>query len=309
MAHELAHSWSGNLVTNATWADFWLNEGFTTYIENRLVEEIYGRDEAQMEALLSLREIRELLANPKTNRSRTVMYRDLTGEDPDDYEAAIAYDKGAAFLRVLETRFGRPAFDAFLRCYFAANRFASMTTPRFLEILRRDLFKGDGAAWAAARVDEWVTAPGLPDNVVVPPSQRFEKTRAAAEAFARDGSLAAVRRDWSSAEWLDFLGSLPVQLARERLDALDRGFALSKSGNAEILSGWLLHAVRNGYDPAYPALEDFLTRQGRRKFLRLLYQALQDNPQTRAMGRRIYARARPGYHPIATATVDAIFQE
>ena len=261
-----------------------------------------------MAALLSLRELKETVANPKTVLARTVMYRDTTGEDSDDYESAIVYDKGAHFLRVLEAHFGRPAFDAFLRGYFDSHRFQSMTTPQFLGILERDLFKGDRAAWAALKVDEWVTGPGLPDNVVVPPSQRFELTRTAAQAFAKDGSLAGVKKDWVTAEWLDFLGALPRALTRAQLDALDQAFAFSKSGNAEILSAWLLHAVRNDYEPAYPALEDFLLRQGRRKFLRPLYQALQDNPKTRERAKAIYARARAGYHPIATATIDAILK-
>jgi aminopeptidase N len=308
MAHELAHSWSGNLVTNSTWSDFWLNEGFTSYIENRLVEEIYGRDRAQMEALLSLREIQETIANPRTAPARTAMYRDTAGEDPDDYEGAIVYQKGAAFLHMLEVRFGRPAFDAFLRGYFDAHRFQGMTTPQFVEILRRDLFKGDAAAWADAKVDEWVTGTGLPSNAVVFASERFEKTRAAAQAFARDASLGGVRKDWTTAEWLDFLGALPKTMTPAQMDALDRAFAFTRSSNAEILSAWLLLAVRNDYDAAYPALEDFLLRQGRRKFLRPLYQALRDNPRTLERAKALYARARPGYHSIAIASIDALFE-
>ena len=302
MAHELAHSWSGNLVTNATWSDFWLNEGFTSYIENRLVEEIYGVEAARMAALLSQRELRETIGNPKTVKARTVMYRDTAGEDSDDYEAAIAYDKGAAFLLVLETHFGRPAFDAFLRGYFEQNKFQSMTTPRFLEILKRDLFKGDLAAWKKLKVDEWVTGPGLPANLVVPQSKRFELTKAAALAFAKDGSLTGVKKDWVTAEWLDFLANLPKAMTPARMKALDDAFGLTRAGNAEILSAWLLHAVNNTYEPALPAAEDFLTRMGRRKFLRPLYQALYDNEKTRARGAALYKKARPGYHPIATAT-------
>jgi aminopeptidase N len=308
MAHELAHSWSGNLVTNATWADFWLNEGFTSYIENRLVEEIYGVEAARMAALLSQRELRETIASPKIARTRTAMYRDLTGEDSDEYEGAIVYDKGAAFLLTLETQFGRPAFDAFLRGYFEQNKFQSMTTPRFLEILKRDLFKGDEAAWKKAKVDEWVTGQGLPGNLVVPKSQRFDLTKAAAAAFAKDGALGGVKKDWVTAEWLDFLANLPKAMTPAQMKSLDEAFAFSKSGNAEVLSAWLMHAVENDYEAAYPALEDFLTRMGRRKFLRPLYQALHDNEKTRERGRALYARARPGYHPIATASIDAIYK-
>jgi leukotriene-A4 hydrolase len=308
MAHELAHSWSGNLVTNATWSDFWLNEGFTSYIENRLVEEIYGAEVARMAALLSQRELRETIANPKTVKARTVMYRNTAGEDSDDYESAIVYDKGAAFLLMLETHFGRPAFDAFLRGYFEQNKFQSMTTPRFLEILKRDLFKGDAAAWKKLKVDEWISAPGLPSNLVAPRSQRFDLTKAAAAAFAKDGSLAGVKKDWVTAEWLDFLANLPKTMTVAQMKVLDDAFGFTGTGNAEILAAWLLHGVNNTYEPALPAVEDFLTRMGRRKFLRPLYQALYDNEKTRARGAELYKRARPGYHPIATATIDAIYK-
>jgi leukotriene-A4 hydrolase len=221
---------------------------------------------------------------------------------------SIAYEKGANFLRVLEHRFGRGPFDAFLRRYFDAHAFQSITTARFLEDLDRDLFKGDKAAWKEVRVEEWVYGPGIPPNRVVPASDRFEKTRAAAEAAARTGSLDLVRKDWVTAEWLDFLNSLPKQITREQLAELDRRFGFSKSGNSEIRFAWLMHVVRNTYEPAFPSLEEFLTRQGRRKFLRPLYQAMEDNPRTRELARKIYEKARPTYHPISVATIDAILK-
>ena len=145
--------------------------------------------------------------------------------------------------------------------------------------------------------------------MIVPVSRRFERTRAAAEAFARDGSLDLVKKDeWVTTEWLDFLNNLPKAMTAEQMEALDRRFAFSRSGNSEILFAWLMHAVRNTYEPAFPALEDFLTRQGRRKFVRPLYQAMEDNPKTRDLARRIYDRARPTYHPITAASIDAILK-
>jgi aminopeptidase N len=306
MAHELAHSWSGNLVTNATWGDFWLNEGFTTYIENRLVEELYGREVAEMEVLLGQRELREFVSDPQTKPGDTRLFIDLAGRDPDDGSNVLPYEKGASFLRVLEARFGRPRLDRFLRQYFDAHAFRSMTTAGFLEILKRDLFGGDAAAWKAAGVEQWVYGEGIPDTLVVPPSARFDKARAAAAAFAATGAVDGVRPDWTTTERLGFLNSLPRALTRAQLDALDRSFRFSQSGNAEILFAWLLHAVRNTYEPAFPSLERFLTGMGRRKFLRPLYRAMHENPQTQALARRIYDRARPTYHPIAVATVDEI---
>jgi leukotriene-A4 hydrolase len=107
-------------------------------------------------------------------------------------------------------------------------------------------------------------------------------------------------------EWLEFLNSLEKPLSAERLRALDHAFSLSKSGNSEILFAWLMHVVRSSWEPGYPALESFLTRQGRRKFLKPLYEAMMANTATQDLARRIYAKARPGYHPISTATVDKI---
>jgi aminopeptidase N len=308
LAHELAHSWSGNLVTNATWSDFWLNEGFTSYIENRIVEAIYGKDVAEMQALLAQRELKEAVADPKTRPEDTHLHIALEGRDPDEGMAPVAYDKGANLLRMLEHRFGRARFDAFLRRYFDAHAFRSMTTAQFLEVLKRDLFRGDEALWKEVAVEDWTYRPGIPATMVVPASDRFQKTRAAAEAFAQTGSLEGVKKEWVTAEWLDFLNSLPREMKAEQLAELDRRFAFSRSGNSEVLFAWLMHVVRNTWEPGFAALEDFLTRMGRRKFLRPLYQAMQDNPRTRDLARKIYARARPTYHPIAVTTVDAILK-
>jgi len=309
LAHELAHSWSGNLVTSATWADFWLNEGVTTYIENRLVEALYGREVAEMQALLSLRLIQEAMADPSIGPEARRLRAPGGIEDPDGDVGAIVYDKGAAFLRVLERRFGRPRFDAFLRSYFAANAFRSMTTAGFLETLKHELFAGDEAAWSDARVEEWVFGSGLPENVVVPASTRFDRTRAAAAAFTEKGELPVLRTgEWTTDEWLDFLSALGKPLPRERMQALDDRFALSGSGNSEILFAWLVHVVASRHQPAYPALESFLVDQGRRKFLQPLYQAMQQDESLRDLAQRIYAKARPGYHPISAAAIDAILR-
>jgi aminopeptidase N len=309
LAHELAHSWSGNLVTNATWADFWLNEGVTTYIENRIVEELYGKEVAQMQVLLGQRELREYLADAKTLPADTRLHIDLAGRDPDDGMTAVPYDKGANLLRLLESHFGRARFDAFLRGWFDSHRFQSVTTDVFVAALKKELFKGDEAAWRELGVERWIHEPGVPANMVIPVSTRFDQTRAAAEAFARDGSLDLVNKDtWVTTEWLDFINNLPKTMTAAQMEALDKRFDFTGSGNAEILFAWHTHVVRNTYEPAFPALEVFLTGQGRRKFVRPLFQAMQDNPKTRDLARRIYARARPTYHPITASSIDAILK-
>jgi aminopeptidase N len=307
VAHELAHSWSGNLVTNATWGDFWLNEGLTNYGERRIVEALYGEDFADMQWLLALRELRQVIADPKTPSGDTRLALDLTGRDPDDGPpSAIPYDKGACFLRLLEKQRGRTRLDAFLKAYFTKHAFASITTEQFLAELKSGLFEGDEAAWREAQVEAWVHGVGLPDNLVVPVSRRFEAAQGAARGFVQDGSLEAVQPGWTTAEWQAFLTALPHELTVAQMKTLDERFHLSRAGNSEILFAWLEHVVWARYTPSFPALEDFLTRQGRVKFLRPLYLDMMAAPETRELARSLYAKARAGYHPIAAATIDRI---
>src|SRR5690606_28777697 len=130
VAHELAHSWSGNLVTNATWDDFWLNEGFTVYFENRIMEAIYGAERAEMLRSLEWTELQAELAGLPARDQH--LHLDLQGRDPDDGMTSIAYDKGALFLRTIEGIVGRERFDAWLRGYFQRNAYRPMTTALFL---------------------------------------------------------------------------------------------------------------------------------------------------------------------------------
>lgn len=308
MAHELAHSWSGNLVTNATWSDFWLNEGITTYIERRIVESLYGHEIANMQKLLGQRDLAEEVEELNQSAPKdTILFIDLAERDPDDGFTHIPYEKGANFLTVLEHHFGRKKSDAFLNSYFTHFSFQSISTAQFLDFLKTSLFIDKPASWDKLRVVEWVYREGVPTNIIVPKSNKFERTRAAAKYFLDNGELESIgKTPWVTAEWLNFLNSLPGELCRERLDQLEHAFRLSKSGNSEILFAWLLICVRNNYEPAFPALEDFLTRQGRRKFLKPLYQAMQTNPETREMGKSIYQKARAGYHPISAGAIDPI---
>jgi len=183
-----------------------------------------------------------------------------------------------------------------------------MTTARFLELLRAGLFANDPVAWERLRVEEWVFGRGIPVNLVEPSSARFAATRAAAEAFVKSGSTQGVSGDWLTVEWLDFLGALPKPLSSGQMAELDRRFGLTARGNSEVLFAWLEHAVAADYEPAFPALEHFLTSQGRRKFLTPLYEQMDARATTHALARRIYAKARPRYHPIAVTTLDALLK-
>jgi aminopeptidase N len=308
VAHELAHSWAGNLVTNATWRDFWLNEGVTTYCERRIIEDIYGLDRAAMESVLGLRELRrELKEKPERDQ---VLHIDLAGRDPDEGAIQIPYEKGALFLRTLEAAFGRERFDVFLRSYFDRFAFKSITTGDFVGYLNDHLLLGDPIA-KTIDLDSWLNAPGLPTNFAEPKSERLAEIDREARGWS-DGSIETQflrAATWSTQEWLRFIQALPEKLPRDRMAELDHAFKLTQSGNAEIAHQWLLLAVKSDYAPAAGRLEAYLISIGRRKLIVPLYGALIATPEGRNRAQAIFAKAKPGYHPITVEAVEKLLRE
>jgi aminopeptidase N len=311
VAHELAHSWSGNLVTNATWSDFWLNEGFTTYVESRIMEALYGTRIAEMLRVLERRDLQnEITRLGGPTAADTILRVNLEGRNPDDGMTEIPYSKGAALLRLLEQTFGRDTFDAYLRSYFERHAFQSITTDTFLTDLRTHLIGDNKDADAKLRLDEWVNEPGLPVNAPVPRSEALDVVEKQAQAFTAGRRASAIEvGDWTTQEWQHFLDVLPATLSRAQLEDLDRTFRLSDRRNSEILFSWLRIAIRHKYEPAFPSLERFLASQGRRKFLRPLYEDLVKTEWGKPMAQRIYAKARPLYHSVSTATLDPILEK
>lgn len=306
VAHELAHSWSGNLVTNATWRDFWLNEGFTVYLETRIQELVFGERRASIEAVLEVEALKEEMKGFEPRDQ--VLYVDLAGRDPDAGFTQVPYIKGMLFLRTIENAVGRQKFDAFLRGYFEHFAFQSITTGDFLSYLDEHLLSGEPGAAEKLRIHEWIHGPGLPDNAVLPVSDALREVEAQAKAWA-GGQTELVKiptEGWSTQEWLHFLRSLPEQLSMDQMRRLDEAFRLTKAGNSEIAHQWLLMSVRNRYEPAYARLEEFLTTVGRRKFLKPLYEELAKTPEGKERALRIYGKARSGYHPISQVTVDEL---
>jgi leukotriene-A4 hydrolase len=314
IAHELAHSWSGNLVTNATWRDFWLNEGFTVYLERRIQEAVYGRARADMEAALGLRDLTEELATLEDRDE--ILYVDLKGRDPDEGFTDVPYEKGALFLLHLEETFGRARFDQFLKSYFNHFAFQSITTEQFVDYLKQNLLDKYPALAARVPVDEWINRSGIPANAPKPTSPAFARVEQQAKRWlSREiGAARIPTARWTTQEWLHFLKFVQEHFERigtagpppaPPMSELDRAFNLTRSGNSEIAFQWLLMSIRNRYEPASPRLEEFLLSVGRRKFIRPLYQELAKTPEGKARACEIYRRARPTYHPIAVASIDA----
>jgi leukotriene-A4 hydrolase len=298
IAHELAHSWSGNTVTNATWRDLWLNEGFTTYLTYRIMQMIYGDERFEMEAVLGRQDLQADIDSLPANDQ--IMAIDLRGRDPDDVFSNIPYEKGALFLRELEHKVGRENFDRFLLGYFEKFAFKSITTDQFVSYLEQTLLKDHSDKLSIQRIQQWIFQPGIPDDAPVPESDAFSVVDQ-----ARDNWLAGViqaneidSEKWVVHQWLYFLNNMPAALSQVQLADLDKTFALTSSKNNEIAHSWLLISVNNAYQPAFNRLHNYLTSIGRNKLVKPLYKALSQTPEGKVIAQKAFAEAKAGYHPL-----------
>ncbi len=304
IAHELAHSWSGNLVTNATWSDFWLNEGTTTYFEGRIVEALYGKERAELSDVLGWQDLKDEMAEWGQDAKQTKLWRPLDGEDPDDGISGVPYVKGAAFLQHLETGVGRERFDAFLKAYFDRHAFQSMTTQRFLELVKQELLGGDAALAQKLELDAWAYGTAMPKSFTPARSRLLERVDADLAKLEKGAAAKTLdTKTYSALEWVHFVKNLPRPLHPSRLAELDKAFAFSLSKNSEIRFEWLKLAVKSGYQAAVPALEDYLTRQGRRRLVLPLYEELWATDWGKPVATRIFEKAKPFYHPLTAGSV------
>ncbi|MGS2721855.1 M1 family metallopeptidase [Paraglaciecola aestuariivivens] len=308
IAHELAHSWSGNTVTNATWRDLWLNEGFTTYLTYRIMQMVYGDKRFEMEAVLGRQDLQadiEALA-PQDQ----IMAIDLRGRDPDDVFSNIPYEKGALFLRELEEKVGRANFDQFLLGYFEHFAFQSITTDEFIQYLDNTLLKEHADKLSKAKINQWIFEPGIPTGAPKPESDAFSQVDNARNAWLA-GEIAASDIDsqaWVVHQWLYFLNNMPSQLSQSQLAELDQAMQLTQSQNNEIAHSWLLISVNNWYTPAFTRLHDYLTSIGRNKLVKPLYRALAKTPEGKIMAQKAFAEAKAGYHPLTVKANEAYVQ-
>lgn len=305
VAHELAHSWSGNLVTNATWRDFWLNEGFTVYFEQRIMEAVFGVERARMEWRLAVDDLKREMSEQEPWLH--VLHIDLTGKHPDDGFSGVPYTKGAAFLKRVEALYGRERFDRVLTKWFDAHAFQSVTTETFLAFLEHELLSKDPKLAAALDVERWIEGTGLPEELSVLPTTSLERVDREIERWKAAKDAAALdTKGFVTQQWLHLLEGIADTLDARAMGELDARFALTQSRNCEIADVWLRLAIQHRYAAADARLEQFLIDIGRRKFLEPLYKELKKTPEGLARARTIYTRARSRYHALSRDTVDEL---
>ena len=309
IAHELAHSWSGNLVTNASWNDFWLNEGFTNYLTDRIMQKVYGLDYAAMLAVLARqdldREVREL----GPTKPDTHLKLNMAGRDPEEGVTSIAYEKGEFFLKTLEAAVGREKWDSFVNGYFQKFAFQSLTTEQFLEYLNAELLQGHPELSEKLKVKSWVYGPGIPDNIVKVESTAFTEVEAQMATWLKGRKAQELdTKEWSTHEWIHFIRKLPDTVSSSQMAEIDQAFHFTNSTNAEILNEWLVQVIRKQYEPSYPAIEKFLAAQGRRKYVKLLFTEMMRTKDGREIAPRIYQKVRPLYHSVTRDAAERVLR-
>jgi leukotriene-A4 hydrolase len=306
IAHELAHSWSGNLVTNATWRDGWLNEGMTNYLEARLMEVLYGQERVDEENVLGYKEL--LLNFDRIIPKRQALAPPFASGDPDDFQGTIHYHKGQLLLQYLENGFGRETFDRFLTSYFDDFAFQSITTERFLDYLDQNLLQAQKGIISREQVEQWLYQPGLPDDAPIPHSESLDRAAALAIAWAQgEVQLDEIPLgDWSPQAVVHFINNLPASLSDEQLGTLDSAYGFSDTRNAEIGRTWFIQVAQRQYRPAYEKLQQHLNRYGRTRLVAPVYRALAENGADLTLARDMFSDARAGYHPITIAKIETI---
>ena len=308
LAHELGHSWSGNLVTNATWDDIWLNEGFTTYVEHRIGEEVFGVNEAKMQDVLSRKVLEINLEEIGKDSPDTRLKVNTSGRNPDDGLSDIPYEKGYAFLQTIEAAVGREKFDAFLTSYFKAHAFQSITTEDFVDYFNKNLINGDKALADKIKLDNWIYKPGIPANIITPISTDFNNIDEIQKTWRRTGVKGLSQKIKSTNEKQHFIDYLPKDLTVQEMADIDKEFNFTNGGNFVVRRQWFIQAIQHQYKAAYPAIEHFLTSYSRTGSLTTLYKEMIKTPEGKIWAKGIYAKAKAGYHATTVQAVELLLK-
>ncbi|KIA98911.1 aminopeptidase [Flavobacterium sp. JRM] len=308
LAHELGHSWSGNLVTNATWDDIWLNEGFTTYVEHRIGEAIFGEKEFEMQNVIIRKELVDNVAEYGDTNPDTRLKVSLTGRNPDDGISMIPYVKGYAFLRVIENAVGREKFDVFIKNYFDAHAFKSITTDDFIKYYNENLIKGDKALADKIKAEDWIYKPGIPSNITPVSSADFDAIDKIQKSWRETGVKGLNKKITTTAEKQHFIDNLPTDITAKEMEALDGEFNFTKGGNFVIKRQWFIPSIRYKYTAANPAIEQFLISSSRTGSVMMLYKEMAKTPEGKVWAKQIFDKAKSGYHATTVQAVEGVLK-
>lgn len=298
--HELAHSWTGNLVTNLNAQHFWINEGFTVWAERRIIEAIYGVEASVMAYAQGFNALKSAIERFGQDSPYTCLVTNLENIDPDDVFSEIPYEKGSLFLRLLEETVSRTSFDRFIRAYIEKYRFTSIDTKElcsFIEAHFPNLLEKVSA-------NKWLYSPGIPENCPKVVSSKLEFITNLSSGF-KFGTYPTTEEisAMTPSEKLVYFQGLPRVLTTEQLDFLVTNFNLKEVTNSEILAEYLTIAAGSDYEPSFPQIKSFLSEVGRIKYIRPIYKAMGKNKRTRMMAREIFEHTKDSLHPLSQSVI------
>ncbi len=306
ISHELAHAWTGNLVTNATWEDFWLNEGWTTYAESRITEALEGVDFDQLLTYNGLMNMFEDMERFGMVSRKTCLKYSQQGINPDEVFSTIPYYKGQLFLLALEQSVGRENFDIFIQKYISTYPFESLTTEQFMSFLKQELPE----AIKHVDVNQWLFAPGFPKNAPALRSALYDDVEKVLDAYKR-GDLPARQQvaGWIGEQVLLFLKSIKGGIPTEDCRNLEELFGLKKMNDARVLTAFYVISIRSGYQEVLPGIEKIIANEGRYLLITRLFRTMLEVEWARGLTRPLYDKYRNRHHPITQAGIEQILLE
>nr|XP_054751062.1 leukotriene A-4 hydrolase-like [Lytechinus pictus] len=312
VAHEISHSWTGNLVTNCSWEHFWLNEGFTVFVERKILGRMNSEKHRQFAFIGGWKELYNSVSKYGEEHKFTQLLPSLEGGiDPDDAFSSVPYEKGSCFLFYLETLVGINEFEGYLKAYIDKFKYRSLTTQDwkdfFLEYFHEKAAAGvfDCVEW-----DKWFFAPGMPpikpkyDTCLVDHcTELCEKWSQVGESnFEKStGDLESM----SPSQKIEFLAQLLLKkpLTYNLIQEMQGIYDMDKYTNAEIRFRWLRLRIKAGDESAIDSALKMATEAGRMKFTRVLFRDLYAFPSARQKAVDTFLAERHNMHPISAKTV------
>ena len=317
IGHEISHSWTGNLVTNKNWKNFWVNEGFTIFMERKLDSALLGEEMENLEAIVGNN---ELIADIKLlglDSEYTKLSPDFGGNDPDDGFSTVPYEKGYQFLIFIEKLIGKDNFREVMQKYIKKYRYKSVDHTAFKEVLEgliNEKLKDPKKIIDEINWDKWLYEKGIPSYKNDFSSKLLKEAEKLAEDFLQEkedkSSVLKVFKEWHTNVKLAFLNYLldnKNKIDEKIMKNLKNELNLAEEYNSEIKYMWYLLALDKKVEEEIPNIKKFLETHGRLKYVRPVYFAWIEKDYNQA--KEFFDKTKYLYHAFARRIIQGKFDK